>query len=146
MNHQALDTTARPPGASGSKRPGVLRTRRGGRAHTFSKPQASSIRLLAGLGVEGDAYLGRTVQHRAHAARDPNRANPRQVHLINVELDDELRAQGFDVGVGDMGDDEGNLIRKAGVMAIVVTGGEVRPGDQITAEVPSPPHHQLRPV
>jgi hypothetical protein len=28
--------------------------------HTFSKPNATSIRLLAGLGVEGDAHLGVT--------------------------------------------------------------------------------------
>jgi hypothetical protein len=32
--------------------------------HTFSKPNEGSIRLLVGLGVEGDAHLGTTVKHR----------------------------------------------------------------------------------
>ena len=39
--------------------------------HTFSKPNVGSIRLLAGLGVEDDAHLGRTVKHRSRVARDP---------------------------------------------------------------------------
>ncbi len=43
-------------------------------------------------------------------------------------------------------DDDGNLIRKAGVMSVVVTGGEVRPGDEIRAELPSTPHRALEPV
>jgi MOSC domain-containing protein YiiM len=43
-------------------------------------------------------------------------------------------------------DEQGNLIRKAGVMAIVVTGGEVRPGDPIRIERPPEPHSALRPV
>jgi MOSC domain-containing protein YiiM len=121
------------------------------------------------------------------------------VHLIHGELHDELRAQGFDVTPGVMGenvttrgvellalptgsrlrlgaeavvevtgvrnpcvqldhfqqglmaavldrDDVGNLIRKAGVMAIVVTSGEVRPGDPIAVELPSPPHSWLERV
>ena len=40
-------------------------------------------------------------------------------------------------------DADGNLVRKAGVMSIVISGGEVRPGDRITAELPPPPHHRL---
>ena len=35
------------------------------KAHTFSKPNESSICLLTGLGVEGDAHLGETVKHRS---------------------------------------------------------------------------------
>ena len=31
--------------------------------HSFSKPNHEVIRLLAGLGVEGDAHLGTTVRH-----------------------------------------------------------------------------------
>ncbi len=72
--------------------------------HTFSKPVAERIRLLAGLGVEGDAHLGRTVQHRSRVARDPSRPNLRQVHLIHEELHEELRAQGFHVTSGAMGE------------------------------------------
>jgi MOSC domain-containing protein YiiM len=155
--------------------------------------------LVAGLGVEGDAHLGRTVQHRSRVARDPTQPNLRQVHLIHGELHDELRALGFEVGPGDLGenvttrgvdllglpagtrlrlgdeavvevtglrnpcaqldrfqdgllaavldrDGDGELVRKAGVMGVVVTGGAVRPGDPIAVEVPPPPRAALRPV
>ncbi|MGH3655824.1 MAG: hypothetical protein ACRDUA_04110, partial [Micromonosporaceae bacterium] len=53
--------------------------------YTFSKPTQSSIRLLAGLGVEGDAHLGTTVKHRSRVRRDPTQPNLRQVHLIHAE-------------------------------------------------------------
>jgi MOSC domain-containing protein YiiM len=43
-------------------------------------------------------------------------------------------------------DASGNLIRKAGVMAIVLAGGEVRPGDPIDIVLPPDPHQPLRPV
>ena len=43
-------------------------------------------------------------------------------------------------------DEAGNLIRKAGVMAVVIAGGSVRPGDAVTVELPPPPHHPLKPV
>lgn len=167
--------------------------------HTFSKCNEDRIRLLAGLGVEGDAHLGRTVQHRSRVARDPSQPNLRQVHLIHAELHDELRARGFDVKPGVMGenvttrgvdllalpkgtrlslgaeavvevtglrnpciqldrfqqgltaavldvDEEGNLVRKTGVMAVVLTSGDVRPGDGIAVELPSAPHSRLQPV
>src|SRR5829696_5255191 len=72
--------------------------------HTLSKPTQDSIRLLAGLGVEGDAHLGETVKHRSRVARDPTQPNLRQVHLIHAELHDELRAAGFAVSAGQMGE------------------------------------------
>ena len=167
--------------------------------HTMTKPAAASIRLAAGLGVDGDAHAGETVKHRSRVARDPAQPNLRQVHLLHAELHDELRAQGFDLAPGEMGenvttrgvdllalpagtrlrlgaaavveitglrnpcrqldglrpglmaatlarDDKGGLVRKAGVMAIVVAGGEVRPGDPIAVELPAPPHRALAPV
>jgi MOSC domain-containing protein YiiM len=43
-------------------------------------------------------------------------------------------------------DEDGNLVRKAGVMAVVVSGGEVRPGDAIRVELPPAPHRPLEPV
>ncbi len=43
-------------------------------------------------------------------------------------------------------DAHGNLVRRAGVMAIVVSGGEVRAGDPISVELPPPPHAALQPV
>lgn len=167
--------------------------------HTFTKPNQHHIRLLTGLGVEGDTHLGETVQHRSRVARDPSQPNLRQVHLIHAELHDELQAAGFTVSAGQMGenvttrgvdllalptgtrlhlgdtavievtglrnpclqldrfqtglmsavlarDEHGNLIRKAGIMAIVLTDGEVRPNDPITIELPPEPHRPLEPV
>jgi MOSC domain-containing protein YiiM len=158
--------------------------------HTMSKRNEGAIRLLAGLGVEGDAHLGETVKHRSRVRRDPTQPNLRQVHLIHAELHDELRAAGFDIEPGQMGenvttrgidllglpagtrlrlgetallevtglrnpcvqldeiqqglmaatlgrDEAGNLVRKAGVMAVVVTGGEVRPGDDVSVQRPA---------
>lgn len=43
-------------------------------------------------------------------------------------------------------DEEGNLVRKAGVMSIVLTNGDVRPGDVIKVELPPEPHRPLEPV
>jgi MOSC domain-containing protein YiiM len=73
-------------------------------AHTFSKQNRDAIRLLTGLGVEGDAHMGATVRHRFLAARDPSLPNLCQVHLIHAELHDELSATGFAVAAGDMGE------------------------------------------
>ena len=41
---------------------------------------------------------------------------------------------------------DGSLGRKSGIMGIVLTGGEVRPGDSIRAELPQEPHQPLKPV
>lgn len=167
--------------------------------HSFSKPNQKSIRLIAGVGVDGDAHSGVTVKHRSRVKRDPTQPNLRQVHLIHAELHDELRAQGFNVSAGQMGenittrgvnllglpvgarlhlgneavieitglrnpcyqlddfqqgllkacldhDEEGNLIRKAGVMGIVLVGGEVFPNDSIRVEYPEGIHQSLLPV
>ncbi|HEX5079304.1 MAG TPA: MOSC domain-containing protein [Geminicoccaceae bacterium] len=43
-------------------------------------------------------------------------------------------------------DARGDLVRKAGVMAIVLTGGEIVPGDPITVILPPLPHQPLMPV
>jgi len=168
-------------------------------AHVFSKTNRMMIRLLAGLGVEGDAHFGATVKHRSRVAKDPTQPNLRQVHFIHSELHDELRAKGFNVGPGEMGenvttrsidllalptgarlhigsnaivevtglrnpcvqidrfqkgmiaavldkDQAGQLIRKAGVMSIVIAGGDVYVGDGIRVELPAEPHRRLEPV
>lgn len=167
--------------------------------HRFSKRTELGIRLLAGLGVEGDAHLGVTVQHRSRMAVDPTQPNLRQVHLIHGELFDELRNAGFKVDPGQLGenvttagidllglptgallrlgphavveitglrnpcvqidkfqpglmnavlgrDKSGRLIRKAGVMGIVIEGGEVFPGDRIEVTLPALPHRRLERV
>lgn len=43
-------------------------------------------------------------------------------------------------------DADGEIVRRAGVMAIVLVGGEVRPGDPIAVELPAEPHRPLVPV
>ncbi|MEU2244388.1 MOSC domain-containing protein [Streptomyces sp. NPDC018338] len=43
-------------------------------------------------------------------------------------------------------DENGELVRKAGIMGIVLVGGEVRPGDTIRAELPEGPHRPLEMV
>jgi MOSC domain len=167
--------------------------------HTLGKPNQDSIRLLAGLGVEGDAHMGITVKHRSRLARFAKEPNLRQVHLIHAELHDELRERGFGISAGQMGENvttrgvdllglpagarlclgdtavievtglrnpcaqldriqrglmgatlkrgqDGSLIRKAGILAVVLASGEVRPGDPIRVELPAEPLQSLTPV
>jgi MOSC domain-containing protein YiiM len=97
-------------------------------AHGFSKPARDSIRLLAGLGVEGDAHAGVTVQHRSRVARDPTRPNLRQVHLIH----DELRAGGFDVAPGAMGE---NVTTRGLDLLALPDGARLRLGAEAVVEV-----------
>lgn len=190
-SHQPEDGVREPDGV-------VVAVSRGAE-HTFSKSNGYSIRLLAGLGVEGDAHLGQTVKHRSRVAVDPTQPNLRQVHLVHSELHEELCAAGFEVSAGQMGenvttsgvdllglptgtrlylgdeavveitglrnpckqleglhpglmeavldrDENGNLVRKAGVMSIVLADGEVSPGNKIHVETPSVPYRPLEPV
>ncbi|MBE1490244.1 MOSC domain-containing protein [Plantactinospora soyae] len=100
--------------------------------HHFSKPTRASIRLLAGLGVEGDAHLGVTVKHRSRVARDPNLPNLRQVHLIHSELHDELRAAGHQVMPGEMGE---NVTTRGVDLLGLPVGTLLRLGDAAVVEV-----------
>jgi MOSC domain-containing protein YiiM len=43
-------------------------------------------------------------------------------------------------------DSSGNLVRKAGIMSIVLADGDVRPGDTVRVELPSEPRRPLQPV
>jgi MOSC domain-containing protein YiiM len=168
-------------------------------SHGPVKANQDAIRLIAGLGVEGDAHAGRTVKHLSRVRRDATQPNLRQVHLIHAELHDELAAQGLEVAPGAMGENvttrgldllglptgarlrlgrhavvevkglrnpcnqlngvapglmdavldrtgDGELVHKAGVMGVVLEGGEVRPGDAIDLELPAEPHVPLVPV
>lgn len=165
-------------------------------SHTFHKTRCDSIRLLVGLGVEGDAHCGATVKHRSRVKADPTQPNLRQVHLIHAELFDELREAGYRVSPGEIGEnittqgidllslpvgtrlhigetaiveltglrnpcvqldqfqsglmkallgknDDGSLVRKSGVMGIVIEGGEVKPGNAITTQLPPEPHRKM---
>ena len=165
-------------------------------SHAFTKPNVESIRLVAGLGIEGDAHLGELVKHRSRVRDDPTKPNLRQVHLIHAELFDELAMQGFTLTPGEIGenvttrdidllalprgtrlhlgnaaivevtglrnpckqieahakgllaaclgrDADGGLVRKTGIMGIVIAGGEVKSGDAIRVELPAGPHERL---
>lgn len=102
--------------------------------HRFSKTLVAELRILAGLGVEGDAHQGTTVRHRSRVAADPSQPNLRQVHLIHAELFDELKTKGFDVRPGDLGENvttmgidllglpRGTLIRIGTEVELEVTG------------------------
>jgi len=164
--------------------------------HRFSKTVVDRVRLLPGLGVAGDAHAGVTVKHRSRVAADPTQPNLRQIHLIQAELFDELREQGFEVGPGQLGENvttrgvdllalprgaqlrlgpdavvevtglrnpcaqidefmpgllkavlqrapDGSLVRKAGIMGVVIAGGGVAPGDVVAVELPDGPHEPL---
>ena len=185
-------------GGVSSKRPTVMAVSRDGE-HRFSKAGVEEITLLSGLGVQGDAHAGVTVQHRSRVAADPTQPNLRQVHLIHAELLAELREQGFDVASGQLGEnittsgvdllglprgtqlhlgteavvevtglrnpctqinafqsgllkavlgraEDGEALRKAGIMGVVVHGGPIRPGDRIDVALPAHPHQALQPV
>jgi MOSC domain-containing protein YiiM len=43
-------------------------------------------------------------------------------------------------------DADGRLIRKTGVMSIVLSGGDVRPDDPVRIELPAMPHRPPQPV
>jgi len=164
--------------------------------HSFSKNVVESIRLLAGLGVEGDAHCGALVKHRYRVRQDPTQRNLCQVHLLQGELFEELAAKGFSISPGEMGENitttgidllglptgalltigetavvevtglrnpcvqmnqfreglmpavmerksAGKVVKKAGIMGIVVEGGVVRPGDAIRVELPERPWREL---
>lgn len=166
--------------------------------HTFSKENQEIIKLVKGLGIEGDAHFGSTVKHRSRVAQNPNQPNLRQVHLIQNELFEDL-ADRFNIKPGQMGenittnginllelptdtilsigesaiikitglrnpcaqidnfkpgllkavldkDADGSLIRKAGIMGIILQSGEVKPGDTIHVEFPQKPFKKLERV
>jgi MOSC domain-containing protein YiiM len=74
------------------------------RLHRFSKSARESLFLLEGLGAEGDAHAGSFVRHRYLARRQPRMPNQRQVHLIPSELFEVLRADGYELRPGDLGE------------------------------------------
>jgi MOSC domain-containing protein YiiM len=100
--------------------------------HGPDKTNEQRIRLLAGLGVEGDVHAGSKVKHRSRVACDAEQPNLRQVHLIHAELHDELGADGFAVGAGQMG--ENVTTRGVDLLALPV-GARLRLGGDAVVEV-----------
>ncbi len=43
-------------------------------------------------------------------------------------------------------DEDGQVVRMAGIMGVVTAGGTIRPGDKVEVELPAPPHHALERV
>jgi MOSC domain-containing protein YiiM len=100
--------------------------------HSLSKGNQATIRLLEGLGVEGDAHAGTTVKHRSRVARDPSQPNLRQVHLIHAELHEDLRGAGFDVAAGQMGE---NVTTRGIDLLGLPAGARLRLGDEAIVEI-----------
>jgi MOSC domain-containing protein YiiM len=100
--------------------------------HSPHKDPQEAIRLLEGLGVEGDAHLGTTVQHRSRVAKDPSQPNLRQVHLIHAELHDRLGKAGFRLAPGEMGE---NVTTRGLDLLALPTGTRLRLGDSAVVEV-----------
>ncbi|MFJ9045274.1 MOSC domain-containing protein [Streptomyces sp. NPDC102347] len=100
--------------------------------YSFSKPNRESVRLLAGLGVEGDVHAGVTVKHRSRVAQDPTRPNLRQVHLIHEELFDELAEEGFTVTPGRLGE---NITTRGIDLLGLPVGTLLRVGEEAVLEV-----------
>ena len=100
--------------------------------HHFSKTPSPSIRLLRGLGVAGDAHMGETVKHRSRVAKDPTQPNLRQVHLIHAELFEEMRAKGFAVAPGDLGE---NITTSGIDLLALPTGTRLHFGESAVVEI-----------
>lgn len=100
--------------------------------HTFSKAVLPTVRLIAGVGVEGDAHAGATVKHRSRVRQDPTQPNLRQVHLIHAELLDELAAQGFTVRPGDLGE---NVLTRGVELLGLPRGAQLHLGPEAVVEV-----------
>ena len=100
--------------------------------HKFSKSPEMSIRLLAGLGVEGDAHMGETVKHRSRVRVDPTQPNLRQVHLIHEELFEEVGRAGFQVCPGALGE---NITTRGIDLLGLPVGTLLRIGDEAVIEV-----------
>ena len=171
----------------------------GALTHQLAKTIVPAIKLVAGLGVEGDAHFGMTTKHQSHVRKDPKQPNLRQVHLIHAELFEELTRKGYEIGPGVLGenlttrglmlldlpkgvrlhvgpdaiveltglrnpcrqldafkpglaqalldkDQHGELVRKAGVMGVVLAGGTIKAGDEIRVELPEEPFSKMAPV
>lgn len=165
----------------------------------IQKQTQSEITLVAGLGVKGDVHFGEHIRHQSRLVRQAGHPNTRQLHLIGIELIEELKERGFDLSPGAMGenittrgvdllslspgarlrlgqdavieitglrnpcqqldglqsglmaallgrDETGQLVRRGGVMAIIITGGAVKAGDLIELSDPGRVGAALQPV
>lgn len=101
-------------------------------SHTFSKPLRASIKLLAGIGIEGDAHAGELVRHRYLVGRDASQPNLRQVHLIQEELFEALASKGHEVRPGELGE---NITTSGVDLLALPTGAILHLGDDAVVEL-----------
>lgn len=86
------------------------------------------IDLLA-LPVSTQLHLGKDAVIEITGLRNPcAQLNGVQIELMAAVLDKDV---------------QGNLVRKAGVMAVVLVGGDVQPSDPIRVQLPPQPHQRL---
>ncbi|MFF1545105.1 MOSC domain-containing protein [Streptomyces sp. NPDC058291] len=100
--------------------------------YSFTKPNRASVTLIAGFGVEGDVHAGATVKHRFRMRKDPTQPNLRQVHLIHEELFEEVRAAGFEVAAGQLGE---NVTTRGIDLLGLSAGARLRLGARAVVEV-----------
>ena len=87
---------------------------------------------LLGLPEGTELRLGETARIRVTGLRNPcSQLDRFQPGLMAETLDRDAN---------------GRLVRKAGVMAVVLVGGDVRPGDPIAVTLPPGPHRDLQPI
>lgn len=100
--------------------------------HTFNKEEKNGIWLVAGRGIPGDAHCGTTVQHLYDKAKDASRPNLRQVHVIEAELIDRLRTLGFDIKVGELGE---NVVTRNIDLVELHAGARLKLGEDAIIEI-----------
>ena len=100
--------------------------------HRFGKEPVPVIRLLAGLGVEGDAHCGPNVRHVSRRKKTPEAPNLRQVHLLHAELFAELADAGFHVGPSALGE---NVTTQGLDLLALPRGARLRLGPEAIVEL-----------
>ncbi len=100
--------------------------------HGFSKEPQDAVHLIPGEGVEGDAHRGITTQHLYRMRQDPTQPNLCQVHLLGSETLDELRAKGFTVEPGELGE---NVLTAGVDLLSLPLGTLMHLGDEAVVQV-----------
>ena len=103
-----------------------------GTSHGIGKAGEEAIRLVAGLGVEGDVHAGAKISTARACAATPTQPNLRQVHLIHAELHEELAARASRSRPGEMGEN----VTTSGVELLALPDGtRLRLGQEAVVEV-----------
>jgi MOSC domain-containing protein YiiM len=116
-----------------------------GEATARSAPVAGVVAAAAGAKLDGPtAAAVDALVAAAERAADP--ADPRPAVIVTGLRNPCLQIDNFSAGLLKevaFRDERGAVVRKAGVMSVVLRGGPVRPGDPVAVELPPPPHQPL---